>query len=125
MFGFLKKINPMAVFETAAKGIDAAIYTKEEKALFQKELMNKQLEFIQSTASENSIRSYSRRILSMGIMFLYISLYIGSAIAYCFNQDLARYWKTLAMEQNTLVLMVAGFFFGAYMIGSHLKPKKK
>jgi hypothetical protein len=125
MFGFLKRINPMAVFEMAAKGIDAAVYTNEEKAGFQKELMNKQLEYIQSTASENSIRSYSRRILAIGIMFLYLSLYLGSAIAYIFNQDLAKYWKTLAMEQNTLVLMVAGFFFGAYMIGTHINTKKK
>lgn len=105
------------------KGIDALFFTKEEKAQQSIKVADAQVEYLKTTLSENTARSLTRRYLALAIIGVFLLLLISAGVAYPFNQDYAHFLFELVGSLNTLVMMVAGFFFGAYMIGSHLWGK--
>jgi len=113
------------LMDGAINGIDALFFTKEEKAQQSIKVADAQMEYLKTTMSENSARSLTRRYLAMAIMGVFLVLILASAAVYPLNEDYAHFLFELVGSLNTLVLMVAGFFFGAYMIGSHLWGKGK
>ena len=112
--------------DNAIKGIDALFFTKEEKAQQSIKVADAQVEYLKTTLNENSARSLTRRYLALAIVGVFLLLIIASGIVYPIDQEYATFLFELVGALNTLVMMVAGFFFGAYMIGSHLiGPKSK
>ena len=109
--------------DSAIKGIDALFFTKEEKAEQSIKVANAQVEYLKTTLSENSARSLTRRYLALAIIGVFLLLVLAAGTVYLIDQEYSRFLFELAKSLNTLVMMVAGFFFGAYMIGSHLWGK--
>jgi len=120
---FKGKVNVEEVSTSVIEGVDKLFFTKEEKAGFSKEIADAQLEYLKTTVSENSARSITRRWLSIGIMGLFLLLIIVTAIAYPFSKDYAQFTLELANSLTTLVMMVAAFFFGGYMVNNHILKK--
>jgi len=121
---FTKSKTTDKAVDAAISGIDKLFFTKEEKSDYSHKIAELQLRHTEMTLQENSARSITRRYLAILITATFLLLIIGSGVAYAFKEDYANYLFKLAESINTLVLMVAGFFFGAYMIGSHLLDKK-
>lgn len=109
--------------DSAIRGIDALFFTKEEKAQQSIKVADAQVEYLKTTLNENSARSLTRRYLALAIVGVFLLLIIASGIVYPIDHEYATFLFELVGALNTLVMMVAGFFFGAYMIGSHLWGK--
>ncbi len=122
---FKGKINVQKTIDTAASGIDKLFFTNEEKADVSKGIADAQLEYLKSTVDENSTRSITRRYLSLAIVFVFLVLIIAAVVIRGFDKDYAQFVFETAKELNTLVLMVAGFFFGGYMISTKVIDKLK
>ncbi|WP_421921232.1 hypothetical protein [Marinifilum sp.] len=121
--GFLSSKRSERILDGAIKGIDALFFTKEEKAQQSLKVADAQMEFLKTTLSESSARSVTRRYLALAIVGVFLFLILGSGMVYPINQEYAKFLFELVNSLNTLVMMVAGFFFGAYMIGSHIWGK--
>ncbi|MCT4648631.1 MAG: hypothetical protein N4A74_26825 [Carboxylicivirga sp.] len=122
---FLSAKRSEKLVDSAIKGIDALFFTQEEKAEQSLKVADAQMEFLKTTLSENSARSITRRYLALAIVGVFLLLILGAGMAYPINQDYARFLFELVGALNSLVMMVAGFFFGAYMIGSHIWGKRR
>ncbi|WP_321514919.1 hypothetical protein [Marinifilum fragile] len=118
--GFLSSKRSEKIIDGAIKGIDALFFTKEEKAQQSLKVADAQMQYLKTTLSENSARSLTRRYLALAIVGVFLLLILGAGLAYPMNQEYAKFLFKLVGALNTLVMMVAGFFFGAYMIGSHI-----
>ncbi len=96
----------------AIRGLDAAFYTKEEKAIDGIKIMAMRMDMVKSLQDENSARSLTRRILAiiiLGNFFLHLNAYL---VLRYFNVDLPV-GEVLAAE-STLVSIVGFFYFGYY-----------
>lgn len=102
--------------EGIKSGLDKMFYTDEEKADASRRITELHLKFIELSASENTVRSITRRYLAIMIMGIYLSLEVGSVIAYPFNMRFAQYIQTVGEDISPLALSVAIFFFGYYGI---------
>lgn len=111
---FKGRLDISKAFETVTGGVDKAIFTPEERADLNKGVAQAQVNYIKTTVSENSIRSVTRRYLSVGIVGVFLLLLIAAAVAFPFSADYAKFLLDLALTLNTLVMMVAAFFFGGY-----------
>jgi hypothetical protein len=139
MFNFLRT-DPNKVLDIAEKGVSSVIsgidkmfYTDEEKAnTFDKRLeMSERLaqahiDMIKATASENSIRSITRRIATFFILGLFSFSLVLSAIGWMVNDEWAKFVMSalLSISTNPLMLMVAGFFYGSHMVNTFTQGKK-
>ena len=104
------------VMEGAVKGIDALVYTDEEKAVARQKLADQWLELQKALGEETTVRSVTRRILAVMVVGCFTVLVMGAAVAYLFDQAYAKFLLELASSQfGILVLGVAGFYFGPYM----------
>jgi len=121
--GFLTGKRIDKAMDGAIKGIDALFFTKEEKAQQSFKVAEAQVQYLKTTLNENSVRSLTRRYLALAIIGVFLLLIIAAGAVYPINQVYAQFLFKLVSSLNTLVMMVAGFFFGAYMIGSHLLGK--
>src|SRR5690554_4531075 len=121
---FKGKVNVEQVSNSVIEGVDKLFFTKEEKMSIAKEIADAQVEFLKTTVSENSARSITRRWLSIGIMGVFLVLIIVTAVAYPFSKEYAQFTLELAGSLTTLVMMVAAFFFGGYMVNNHILQKK-
>lgn len=104
------------VMEGAVKGIDALVYTEEEKAAARQKLADQWLDLQKALGEETTVRSVTRRILAVMVVGCFTTLVMGAAVAYLFNQEYAKFLLELASSQfGILVIGVAGFYFGPYM----------
>jgi len=82
---------------------------------------------VASTASENTIRSQTRRRFAILWIEVQLSLILMTAICIPFNKTMAKNFFDLAtcnvMTVGTASIIV--FFFGAYVYGAHVKKKGK
>lgn len=125
MFSFIKGLfgsskNQETLVETAAKGIynglDALVFTDEEKAQFRKEQMDTVLEFSKIAYDQNSIRSITRRWLAFLVAFPTMALILSAAIINPFNAEYSRFLFEVA---GTLVPWMGGvlvFYFGPHLL---------
>jgi hypothetical protein len=108
----------------AIKGIDALIFTDEEKANFSKEVMTLWLDVQKVTANESSIRSVTRRILAVGFIASYLFLVLGGCAVYKWDVAYSQFLFDTAMSLNTPVLTIIIFYFGYYAVSNIIKAKK-
>lgn len=139
MFGFLKT-NPNKVLDIAEKGIDGIIsgidkvcYTDEEKAqAFQKRLETSlktselHIKLLETTASENTARSITRRIAAILILITILLAFICVAGLHYIDPELAKWALYVCEKLNIpyLGLITGVFFFGNHMINTYTGNKK-
>ena len=105
------------VLDGAMKGLDAIVYTDEEKSAARQKLMDNWLELQKALGEETTVRSVTRRILAVLIVVPFVVLILAAAVVYKFDLEYAKFLLTLAESQfGWLVLGVAGFYFGPYMM---------
>ena len=101
-------------------------FTDEEKAKHGLMMTKAWLEIQKTTASENSIRSVTRRILAWGIIGTFLSLVGFASMIYKWNAGWAVHIKQTIMDTQLgwLVISVGFFYFGYYGASALLKKKK-
>ena len=105
------------VLDGAMKGLDAIVYTDEEKSAARQKLMDNWLELQKALGEETTVRSVTRRILAVLIVVPFVVLILAAAVVYKFDLEYAKFLLALAESQfGWLVLGVAGFYFGPYMM---------
>lgn len=118
---FLSKINPQKLVDDAVNGIDKAFFSNEEKAGQAMKIMDAQAEFVKASLNGSTVSSKTRRYIAVSIVVVFLLLVLGTAVAYLLDKDYAEFLTELIDEKlGTLVLMVAGFYFGGYMISNHI-----
>lgn len=110
------------VLDAGIKGLDALVFTEEEKAAMQKSLGDQWIEIQKVMLGETSIQAVTRRILAVMTMGSFTALVLGAAVSYLFNKDYAKFLLDLAESQfGWMALGVMTFYFGPYMIQRMLK----
>lgn len=105
------------VLDGAVKGIDALVYTDEERAEMRKKMGDQWLELQKALGEETTVRSVTRRILAVLVVVPFVLLVMAAAVIYKFDMKYAQFLLTLAESQfGWLVLGVAAFYFGPYMM---------
>jgi len=127
IFGTPKVIDTVA--ETVKSGVgmlDNAFYTEQEKAANNAKMMDLWLEIQKTTASENSIRSITRRYLAWVVMGTYVLIVLMACIVWKLDPAWAEYILSLLTKTNLsyLALIVGFFYFGSYAIGQYIGGKK-
>jgi len=127
IFGTPKVIDTVA--ETVKSGVgmlDNAFYTEQEKAANNAKMMDLWLEIQKTTASENSIRSITRRYLAWVVMGTYVLIVLMACIVWKSDPAWAEYILSLLTKTNLsyLALIVGFFYFGSYAIGQYTGGKK-
>lgn len=111
------------VLDGAVKGIDALVYTEEEKAGARERLMQVWLDLQKALGEETTVRSITRRILAVLIIVPFVVLILMAAVAFPFSPEYAKFLSDLAAGNfGLMALGVAAFYFGPYMF-SYLKGK--
>jgi len=108
-----------------AGGLDQLFFTDQEKAEISVEAIRLHLALIQSTQTESSIRSVTRRIVAWGIMGTFMLLIIASGGIWKFDKEWAGFLLSLAQQIYELVLMVGFFYFGYFAVSSIVKKAKE
>ena len=110
------------VLDAGIKGIDALIFTDEEKAEMQKKLGEQWIEIQKVMLGETSIQAVTRRVLAVMTLGSFTALVLGAAVAYPFAVEYAKFLLDLAESQfGWMALGVMGFYFGPYMVQRMLK----
>jgi hypothetical protein len=127
IFGTPKVID--AVADTVKSGVgmlDNAFYTEQEKAANNAKMMDLWLEIQKTTASENSIRSITRRYLAWVVMGTYVLIVLMACVVWKSDPAWAEYILSLLTKTNLsyLALIVGFFYFGSYAIGQYIGGKK-
>lgn len=105
------------VLDAGIKGIDALVFTDEERAALHKELASNWLELQKVLGEETTVRSVTRRVIAIMVVGPFVALVLGAAAAFPFSQEYAKFLLELAQSQfGWLTLGVAGFYFGPHMI---------
>ena len=125
MFSFIKGLfgsskNSETIVETAAKGIynglDALVFTDEEKAQFRQQQAETVIEFAKVAYDQNSIRSITRRWLAFLTMGPTIFLILLATAVYKFDPE---YSKFIFDVVGSLLPWAGGvmiFYFGSGML---------
>lgn len=124
MLGFLKGIfsAPKAVdagldlVKSGVSGIDKLFFTEEEKSDARRNWFKLWLEGQKITASENTTRSVTRRILAVSIVGEFLLFILMAGIAWPWMKGWAMFLLELAQSLGNLVLLVAGFYFGVHLL---------
>ncbi|MDO9464685.1 MAG: hypothetical protein Q7J67_05250, partial [bacterium] len=106
--------------------LDNAFYTDQEKAADAGKIMDTWLKIQETTASENSIRSITRRILAWLVMGSFIFMTLSACVIWKFSSEWAGYVKTMLIDSQLgyLAMIVGFFYFGAYEVGRFIKKEK-
>ena len=105
------------VLDASIKGIDALVYTDEEKAVARQKLADQWLELQKALGEETTVRSVTRRVLAVLVVVPFVMLILAAAAIYPFSIEYAKFLLELASSQfGWLVMGVAAFYFGPYML---------
>jgi len=106
------------VLDAGIKGLDALVFTDEERAELNKQLGVQWIELQKVLGAESSIRSVTRRVIAFAVVFSFIGLVLGAAAVYPLSPEYAAFLLGVAEGKfGWLVVAVGGFYFGPYMLG--------
>lgn len=102
--------------------IDGLHYSDQEKAEINQQMVEGAVKFVTDTLPENSTRSQSRRDIANLWIKAELGLILLSAIARPWSPDIAAFYWQMATSELMFwgTISVLTFFFGPYMVGSHL-----
>ncbi len=114
------------VLDAGVRGIDALVYTDEEKAVAKQKLLDGWLQLQKDMGEETTVRAVTRRILAILIIVPFVFLVLSAAVAYFFDPQYTQFLIDLADGQfGIMALAVTCFYFGPYMIGQMLKTNNQ
>jgi hypothetical protein len=114
LFGSAKTVDTLV--DGAVKGIDALVFTEEEKSEAHRETFQLWLKMQEVVSQESSVRSVTRRILAVMIVGTFLFFLISAAVAYPISIDYAKFLLSLAKELGGLTLAIGCFYFGVHLI---------
>lgn len=104
-------------------GIDKLFFTDEEKSHASQKAIETYIELMKTTASENTIRSRTRRICAKMILGSFLFLILFGALIWKFDSGWSEYVLGNAKALSPLALAVGVFYFGPYQIGQAFGKK--
>ncbi len=114
------------VLDASIRGVDALVYTDEEKAVAKQKVLESWLKLQETMGEETTVRAVTRRILAVMIMSPFVGMAVGAAVAYKFDKDYANFLYDMAEGSfGTMAIMVAVFYFGPYMLGQAAQAFRK
>ena len=127
MWNFIKGIfgagdkgsdNVMKIASGVGGWIDGQQYTEQEKAEFNAKMIGVYSDYMASTASENTERSITRRVIALWVIRTEVFLLIASIALFKLDPAWSEYIYKVATNDpmNFLVLGVGAFFFGAHLV---------
>lgn len=127
MWSFIKGIfgagdkgsdNVMKIASGVGGWIDGQQYTEQEKAEFNAKMIGVYSDYMASTASENTERSITRRVIAIWVIRTEVFLLIASIALFKLDPAWSEYIYKVATNDpmNFLVLGVGAFFFGAHLV---------
>ena len=110
--------NVMKVASGIGGWIDGQQFTEQERAEFNAKAIGVYADYIASTASENTERSITRRVIAIWIIRTEIFLLVASIILFKIDPAWSEYIYKVATTDpmNFLVLGVGAFFFSAHLV---------
>ena len=98
--------------------IGGLVYSDQEKAEMNKQIVVAAQKFVVDTLDESTERSKARREVANLVIKFYVLLLFLSGITFPFNEDWSQMWFSLAMnwQLGGLVSGVCMFFFGVHVI---------
>jgi hypothetical protein len=108
--------------DALVKGGDKLILTEEERLDYGKDAGKLWLKIQEATREENSVRSITRRAISLISLTVFSVLCISAAIMYKYDQEYAMFLLQIAESKyGWLVLGIGGFYLGPHMLGRFKK----
>ena len=98
------------------RGVDALIFTDEEKNQLRQHGAEILLDFWKSVSSENTQQSMARRELAKMTMQVFFSLLLAGVAVFKFDKVFADFIFSVAKEITWLVTLVAGIYFGPHQL---------
>lgn len=112
------------VLDAGIKGLDALVFTDEERAELNKKLGEQWLELQKVLGEETTVRSVTRRMIALLVVVPFVLLVLGAAAAYPFAKEYAAFLLELAQSQfGWLTMGVAAFYFGPFMLQRMMAKK--
>lgn len=102
-------------------------FTAEEQAEFNERVSEGVSTFVKATLSENTERSKTRRAVAILWIKAQLAMIFITMMVAPFNTELFKLYAeiTFGTLMITSTLSIIAFFFGPYMIGSHMVNNKK
>lgn len=110
IFGSTK--NTETIVEGAVNGLDALVFTDEEKAEVNAKLGDWFLRYLQATQPQN----LSRRLIAVIVVALWALLILVAVAAYQFSPAFSQFiFDTLSENVNTPFSIIIGFYFATHL----------
>lgn len=110
IFGSSK--NTETIVEGAVKGLDALVFTDEEKSQVNAKLGDWFLKYLQATQPQN----LSRRLIAVIVVALWAFMILLGLAVHPFNETYSeRIFYTLQDVVNTPFSIIIGFYFAAHL----------
>jgi len=101
------------VLDAGIRGVDALVFTDEEKAAARQKLIDTWIDTQKALQQETPIRSVTRRIIAFAVIFPFVLLVLAAAVAFPFAPDYSKFLLELAESQfGWLAVGIATFYFG-------------
>ena len=96
-------------------GLDALVFTDEEKSVAAQKILDFKIEYAKHTQNQ----SISRRIISVGVTLMWVSVGIATLVAQALGASVfAEYaFKFLVDVVMTPFSIIVGFYFAAHIVG--------
>lgn len=117
-----------AIIQGAVKGLDALVFTQEEKAQMSQETFKLWLDWQQATSGQN----LARRYIALVVVALWAALILLGVTFLVLEQSLGwmggtadAVFDVLGANVDSPLLLVLGFYFGKHLITSGIDSWKK
>jgi hypothetical protein len=108
------------ILDGTIKGIDALVYTDEEKAAMRQKAADNWLELQKALGEETTVRSVARRALALLVTVPFVLMIVAAAVLYKIDGEYAKFLVSLAEGQfGWLVMGVMAFYFGTHLVRSN------
>lgn len=105
------------VLDAGIKGIDALVFTDEEKTAARQKMVDSWIDLQKSLGEETSIRGVTRRALAFAVVIPWLTMNVSAAIIYPIYPTYSGFLMDVAEGKfGYLVLGVMGFYFGPFMV---------
>ncbi|MBE9468968.1 MAG: hypothetical protein IMY72_11715 [Bacteroidetes bacterium] len=124
---FKGKLDAGKVFDTISSGVDKLAFTQQEKSELNMLLADKVAVFAKDTLSESTVRSKTRRFISISIISTYLLMLLLLVVLSLLKVEVSTI-KELIFDSplSSGFIMVLVFFFGGYYLkGFSLKKEEK
>jgi hypothetical protein len=101
------------VLDAGIAGVDALVYTDEERATAHQKLLDNWIELQKAMGEETSVRGITRRLLTFMTVLPFTLIVCAAAVVHAFDPAYAQFLLSLA-ESNFgyIVLTIVVFYFG-------------